>query len=253
MALHLVKRFVAVDELPTALADHGFALLDGLADAASLLRLARSIGTVVSHRDSGMDGVTVISDLGAEFLRRGFAGFSDRALNPHTDRSGVAHPPGLLLTSCRRPASMGGECVVVDGRAVYEHLAHSEPDALRAFRAPRSVLFGGASGYLGSIFTEIEDGRVAIRLRLDELAQFSPEVSCWLPALLGAVDRHAMTFTLHPGQGYILDNHRWLHGRRAFVGQRVLYRVLAKPLPHLGISRGFPASQQFSPCTTGSR
>jgi alpha-ketoglutarate-dependent taurine dioxygenase len=253
MVLDPVERFVEMDEIPAALADCGLALLDGITDSACLQRLAHSIATVVPHRDSGPDGVTVIADLGGEFVRRGFAGFSALALNPHTDRSGVSHPPGLLLTSCRQAAQIGGECVAVDGRAVYDDLAQSEPDALRVFRKPRSVLFGGAAGYLGSIFTDIEDGRVAIRLRLDELAQFSPEVSRWLPTLLDAIDRHAVTFTLHPGQGYILDNHRWLHGRRAFVGQRVLYRVLGDPLPHLGIPRGFRASPQFSPCTAGLR
>jgi alpha-ketoglutarate-dependent taurine dioxygenase len=253
MVLDPGECFAEADEVPAALADRGLALLDGLTDSACLLRLAHSIATVVPHWDSGPDGVTIISDLGREFVRRSFAGFSALALNPHTDRSGVSNPPGLLLTSCGQPAEIGGECVVVDGQAVYDDLAQSDPDALRAFRNPRSVLFGGAAGYLGSIFTDIEDGRVAIRLRLDELAQFSPEVSCWLPSLLDAIDRHAVTFTLHPGQGYILDNHRWLHGRRAFLGQRVHYRILGDSLSHLGIPRGFRASHQFSPCTAGLR
>jgi len=145
----------------------------------------------------------------------------------------------LLLTSCRRPSATGGASVLVDGQAVYEDLAESQPDALRAFRTPHSVLFGGAAGHLGSIFADNGNDRVTVRLRLDDLAQFSPDVSRWLPTLRAAIDRHAITIGLDRGQGYILDNHRWLHGRNAFTGQRVIYRVTGDPLPNLAIPIGF--------------
>ncbi|ONI79020.1 hypothetical protein ALI144C_29430 [Actinosynnema sp. ALI-1.44] len=243
MVLDSLERYhVGVHEVPAALAERGLALVEGLADSSDLLRLAESTGTVVPHRDSGADGVTTVADLGAERVQSGFAGFSACALNPHTDRSGVDHPPVLLMTSCGQPAVTGGECVLIDGQAVYNELAESEPDALRALCAPRSVLFGGAAGYLGSIFTDVEDGWVAIRLRLDDLAQFSPEVDRWLPTLRAAIDRHAMRINLDTGQGYVLNNRRWLHGRRAFTGQRVVFRVNASPLPHLGIPFGFRSS-----------
>jgi hypothetical protein len=54
-------------------------------------------------------------------------------------------------------------------------------------------------------------------------------------------------FRLNAGQGYILDNHRWLHGRRAFTGQRVMYRVNGNPLPHLGITPGFLPTRNLTP------
>jgi hypothetical protein len=240
MVLDSLERYrVGVHEVPAALAERGLALVDGLADSSDLLRLAESIGTVVPHRDSGADGITTIADLGSERLQSGFAGFSACALNPHTDRSGVDHPPVLLMTSCGQPAVTGGECVLIDGKAVYDDLAESEPDVLRALCAPRSVLFGGAAGHLGSIFTAAEGGWIAVRLRLDDLAQFSPEVGRWLPTLRAAIDRHAMMIKLDIGQGYVLNNRRWLHGRRAFTGQRVIFRVNANPLPHMGIQSGF--------------
>lgn len=162
MVLDALERCrVGADGVPAALAERGLALVEGLTNSSDLLRLAQSIGTIVPHRDSGADGVTTIADLGAERVQSGFAGFSACALNPHTDRSGVDHPPVLLMTSCGQPAVTGGECVLIDGQAVYDDLAESTPDALRAFCAPRSVLFGGAAGYLGSIFTDAEDGRIA--------------------------------------------------------------------------------------------
>ncbi|ONI81858.1 hypothetical protein ALI22I_37295 [Saccharothrix sp. ALI-22-I] len=233
---------VAADDalgLVDVLARRGLVLVDGLADSADLLRLARSVATVVPHRDSASDGVTTLVDLGPA-APSGFAGFSACALDPHTDRSGVAHPPALLMLSCSRPATSGGECVLIDGQSVYLDLAEAEPEALAALCAPRSVLFGGASGHLGAIFSEDAERQVTVRLRMDDLAQFSPEVSRWLPTLRATIDRHAIELDLTAGQGYILDNHRWLHGRRAFSGHRVVHRVNGNPLPHLGIQTGIP-------------
>lgn len=226
--------------LVRALSHSGFAVLDGVVDGCSLLGVAGSIATVVPHRDSRPDGVTVLISRGSVRERRGFAGFGQGELMPHTDRSGVAHPPALLMMACGQPADTGGECVVVDGAAVYTDLAENEPQALQALSTPRSALFGGAAGYLGSVFTPEPNGRVTVRLRLDDLARFSPQVARWLPVLRATIDRHAVTVQLRVTQGYVLDNRRWLHGRRAFSGNRVLYRVTANPLPQLAIASGFP-------------
>jgi len=237
-------------QLVPALSEHGLVLLNGVSNSDDLLRLAHSIATIVPHRDRDTAGLTTIADNGTQ-ARSGFAGFSACALNPHTDRSGIANPPILLMMSCEQRARRGGECVVIDGKAIYDDLAESNPQALKALSAPRSVLFGGAAGHLGSIFTGIGD-RITVRLRLDELAQFSPEVTRWLPALRATIGRHSNVFGLDVGQGYVLDNHRWLHGRQAFTGQRVMYRVNGNPLPHLGIKPGFRPIQIVatidSPC-----
>lgn len=234
-----------VTGLVAALAEHGVVLLDGVTSREDLLRLAHSIATIVPHRDSDAAGLTTIADIGGQ-VRSGFAGFSACALNPHTDRSGIANQPALLVMSCGQPATSGGECVVIDGKAVYDDLAESNLKALKALSAPRSVLFGGAAGHLGAVFTRIGD-RSAIRLRLDDLAQFSPEITRHLPILRAAIDRHATMFRLNSGQGYILDNYRWLHGRRAFSGQRVMYRVNGNPLASLGITPGFQPSPILTP------
>ncbi|RLK59866.1 TfdA family taurine catabolism dioxygenase TauD [Actinokineospora cianjurensis] len=89
-----------------ALTRHGVALVEGLTDSADLLRVARSIATVVPHRGSASDGITTLVDLGSD-QNSGFAGFSTFALAPHTDRSGVPNPPGLLVLGCEQPAMSG--------------------------------------------------------------------------------------------------------------------------------------------------
>ncbi|WP_369797512.1 TauD/TfdA family dioxygenase [Nocardia sp. CNY236] len=63
----------------------------------------------------------------------------------------------------------------------------------------------------------------------------------WLPQLAEAIDRHAIRFTLEPGDGYVLHNHRWLHGRTAFTGDRVMYRLSLDPHPEFAIRSGFIA------------
>jgi alpha-ketoglutarate-dependent taurine dioxygenase len=113
------------------LSEYGLVLLDGVTDSADLLRLANTIATIVPHRDSDSVGLTTIADLGARRVRSGLAGFSACALNPHTDRSGIAGPPALLMMSCGQPASSGGECTVIDGKAVFDDLAESQPEALK--------------------------------------------------------------------------------------------------------------------------
>jgi alpha-ketoglutarate-dependent taurine dioxygenase len=244
MLLDPVERYRAkLHEVPEALAHHGLALVAGLTSSADLADLAQTIGHVVQHRDSDPDGITTITDHNIE--QPGFNGFTNRTLEPHTDRSSIPHPPGLLLTSCGQPATSGGDCVLVDGQAIHDDLTTTAPKALNALRTPRSALFGGAAGHLGSIFTGTTDSHIAIRLRLDDLARFSPDVSRQLPTLQAAIDRHAITVKLRPGEGYILNNHRWLHGRHAFTGHRVLFRITANPHPHLNIPPGFhPAKRR---------
>lgn len=219
----------------------GVVLIDGVAGPLDLLGLARSIGTVIPHPNSGPDGVTAIEDRGAH--EAALAGFTRSALSPHTDRSGVAEPPGLLLTSCGREPLAGGESVLVDGRAVYDELAVTAPVALDALHAPRSAMLGGADGHLGAVFTRCPDGVVAIRLRLDALARFAPVVVPHLPALRAAMRRHTVTLPVTAGTGYVLDNHRWLHGRLGYEGPRLMYRVTAEPDPRVLIP-GFSITEK---------
>jgi alpha-ketoglutarate-dependent taurine dioxygenase len=215
----------SLTEVRTDLAEVGVALLTGVSGPAALLELAEALGAVVPHRDSGPDGVTVIEDRGS--AGGAWAGFSRMGLSPHTDRSGIASPPGLVLTVCGREPLTGGEALLVDGRAVYAHLAARDPDALAAFSIPRTALFGGGGGHLGAVFTT-HASLTVIRLRLDALVRFAPALLDHLPALRRAIDAHTVAVALAAGHGYAINNRRWLHGRRAFTGPRALYRVTAE-------------------------
>ncbi|MBF6412881.1 TauD/TfdA family dioxygenase [Nocardia cyriacigeorgica] len=221
------------------LAADGLARFDRISTRAQLVTLGASLGRIIPHRDSDDDGITTLENRAGFAQRLGFEGFGNGALPPHTDRSGVLEPPALLLVVCGRKSTTGGECVAIDGRAVYADLAMSKPEAIQALSQPRTALFGGASGHLGSIFEQGQGSRIRVRYRSDGLVKYSPEITRWLPALNEAIDRHTIRFGLEPGQGYVLHNHRCLHGRAAFTGNRVMYRLSLNPHPEFAIPSGF--------------
>lgn len=224
--------------LVARLRDHGLVTFAGITDRAALIAVARRLMTIRAHRDAAPDGVTKIT--GMEAAASGYAAFTDSGLIPHTDGSGVPSPPALLLLACVQPADEGGATQVVDGARIISALA-GNPAALRSLSAPRAAYFGGAGGYLGSVFEPAGPGRIRIRLRLDDLVQFSADAAAAIPLLRTVISQHLTTMHLGSGDGLLLCNTRWLHGRDRFGGRRIMLRILGDPLPGTGILPGFPA------------
>lgn len=108
----------------------------------------------------------------------------------------------------------------------------------RAVRT-RTAYFGGAAGYVGAVFESAGPERWTIRLRLVELVRFAPHAVPHGEILREVIDRHTMSLRLGKGQGFVLDNTRWLHGRRSITGPRVMLRALGEPHPRLPLERGF--------------
>jgi hypothetical protein len=218
---------------------HGVLVVQGVTSRRDVLALARQIMHIEPHPDSDPDGLTTIHDTRRHGGRPGFAGFTNQDLPPHTERSGTVVPPRLMLMVCQTPAHRGGECLLTDGRAVHAELMRTRPDAVAALAQPRTAFFGAAGGHATQIFTTHPGGLVSIRLRTDELARFSPLAQPHLPALREALLAHQVRLRLRSGQGYVIDNARWLHARGAFTGHRVFWRAL-------GRSR-FPLAPGFVP------
>jgi hypothetical protein len=80
-------------QLSEQLRTDGAAVFTGIREPEDLFTLAQRVMHVVAHPDSDHTGLTTITDLGPARRHPNAAGFSRRALAPHTDRSGVAHPP----------------------------------------------------------------------------------------------------------------------------------------------------------------
>lgn len=205
----------------------GLALIHGRGGGQELVRLGRQLGEIVPHRDSGDGGVTIIEDRGAH--QPGLDGFTQLALRPHTDRSSLVSPPALVITLCANESTTGGSALLVDGRAVYDEMATERASSIEVLSSARTVMFGGADGYLGSIFSRLPTGRLAIRYRDDSMVRFSPRLTPHLGPLRHAIQRNIVRLPMNAGVGYVVDNLRWLHGREAYQGQRCILRILVDP------------------------
>lgn len=214
------------------LRETGLIVLAGLMSRSDVLTLAERIMDVAAHRDSDPDRLTTIAARPPAW-RPGFAGFSNGELAPHTERSGLVVPPRLMLLVCAREAEAGGDCQLIDGRQAYADLVDCQREAAGALAEPRTAFFGAGDGSGGGhttqVFTRHPDGRVSVRLRLDGLARFSPLVQPYLKHLRAAVIGRQLSLRLRAGEGYLLDNSRWLHARTAFAGDRVCWRTLGDP------------------------
>lgn len=230
----------ALSVIPQRLCRHGLVPLRGLASRDDVLAFARRIMTLIPHRDSDGDGLTSIRDIGTTAHKEGFAGLGSGELRAHTERSSIPDPPRLMLFVCQQPASNGGEVLLADGQAIYDDLVERHPEAVVELSRPGTAFFGDGGGHLSQVFTQHPGNRVSIRLRQDGLAQFSPMIQRYLPHLFEAIEAHQHSITLEPGQGYLIDNERWLHARAAFTGDRRCLRALGTPLRPL--PRGFAVS-----------
>jgi hypothetical protein len=220
------------------LREHGLVTFTGIADRTTLASVACKLMSIRPHRDAGPDGVTVITDTGT--TGPGYAAFTDAELIPHTDGTSLPDPPSLLLLACQQPASQGGTTLLADAARITATLAGQYPAALRALSAPRAAYFGTAAGYLGPVCEPTGPGRARIRLRLDDLAMFSADATPVIPLLRAVITQHLHAIQLQSGEGLLVSNSRWLHGRDRYTGPRIMLRILGDLLPGTGIQPGFP-------------
>ncbi|GGK72776.1 iron-containing alcohol dehydrogenase [Mangrovihabitans endophyticus] len=217
-----------IGELPVPDLEERIKASDGLltfecGDEEAVLRAARSVGEVMLHPDSDARGVTPIR------LTEGRTdvGLTTGELMAHTDRPATENPPRYLFLWCKRGSDDGGETVAYRGRDVVRYLEEHDPDTLTAVTSSQAAIFRTAQyEHVGPII-RIEDGEVvSVRLRFDRLIHFSWEVARNLPAFLVALESVARRFALQPGQGYILDNLTWFHGRTSYTGDREVSRIM---------------------------
>lgn len=232
----------------SGLTTHGITIFQGGTERDGLVSAARSLIRIRTHRDSDSDGVTAIAQRpAANDGKSSLAGFTDRELWPHTEGSAVGRPPRVLMLACLRPAQTGGRSHLVDGRDLYDEIARTEPAMLAALSKPRSAYFGGGSGHLGAVFEQTTEGGITVRLRLDELARFTPMSMPSIDRLRALVQQHTIPVDLREGHGYILLNDRWLHGRTRFTGNRMMLRIIGDPLSTHALPSGFCPAEASQP------
>ncbi|MFE4367460.1 TauD/TfdA family dioxygenase [Streptomyces sp. NPDC056835] len=231
----------ASDVIAAQLRKTGMVTLDGLTTRQEVLAFASRLMAITPHPHGAPDGLTLIQDTGSHAHRAGYAGLGNGELQAHTERSGAPRPPRLILLVCLQPASADGEALLADGRDVHACLVSENPEAAVALCQPRTACFGAGTGHATQVFTVQADGRISIRLRQDGLARWSPIVQPYLPVLRSAITAGRHRLMLQVGQGYLLDNHRWLHARTRFTGNRQLLRALGNA--RFAFPRGFAPHQ----------
>ncbi|MBK3583649.1 TauD/TfdA family dioxygenase [Streptomyces sp. MBT57] len=223
-----IARDTGFEVIPAQLREHGIVTIGQLGSREAVRGYADRVMTLWKHPDSDADLLTTIRESGHKAWRAGQAGFGRGELAPHTERSSIPRPPRLMMLVCLRRADAGGEVVLTDGQAVHEHLTRTAPEALEHMSRPGTAFYGNGGGHASQIFTPLA-GRAVLRFRRDQLVQFSPLIQRFLPHLDEAIAAHQRVFLLEPGQGYIVDNHRYLHARAAFNGPRECVRALGEP------------------------
>jgi gamma-butyrobetaine dioxygenase len=142
----------------------------------------------------------------------------------HTDCASDQVVPDLVLLHCARSDPDGGASIVVPLDALVPHLA-SDVGAVLA--QPRFPFAFGLSAVL-------EDGDGGLRVRynrheIDKTGQLDEEAADALRVLDEVLNTSSCRAEVPLGRGdcLIVDNHRALHGRRAFArsSRRLLYRV----------------------------
>ncbi|MBE1877457.1 TauD/TfdA family dioxygenase [Myceligenerans pegani] len=212
--------------------------IDGLVvlpqiDEAKFLRTARSLGTPHPHPDAEKSGRTVIRPDG----RAGVPGlgFTFSSLTPHTDRSRHARPPRFLgIHLVHQDATTGGFPRFVDLNLVTANLEEKDLDRLRL---------------------KERDGPGMLPVRLGRDAGFRyRDDDVWAldgpGPLVGEFRRRMDQATqtvdwLHSGDAYVVDNHRYAHGRTSIASpQRTAVRIL--------IDATDTATSDASPASTDS-
>lgn len=124
--------------------------------------------------------------------------------------------------------------MLVDGHAVMEAIKAQDTKLFDIITNSRYSSFRADDGtFIPRPLFDLKTGM--LRFRLDDGVQLSASLIEALPLLRELIYQYASPVSLEPGQCYIVDNHRFLHGRTSFTGARELLRVLANPYPRAQI------------------
>jgi len=177
--------------------------------------LIRSIGPVYVHPHSDQDGFTKISPQVPATTDHNSRGLTRARLRLHTDRSTSADPPAILACVVIQSAETGGTTLLADGAQILHMLGPRT--------AARMILKGdGLTDH--AVFEFSDNRRCRLRYRDDDVAKpwdTSTNRSVDITSVVSPIE-----IELRCGEGYVVHNHRFLHGRTAFRGHREVLRLL---------------------------
>ncbi|KAL4926815.1 HAD-like domain-containing protein [Aspergillus undulatus] len=206
--------------------EKGLTFLEGF-NEETLCQLASQFGDIVRPRNEKTNG-SGISNIRFDPSLVG-KGYSSEELYFHTDRSGWEQPPRILVSNLKSKSTEGGASMLADTSRIlkeikqhdgfYELLTDSKHSSFRSddgVFVPRPIY---------------DESTGLFRFRFDDGIQLSASLVIRFPLLLDIMCRNSFAVPLQQGQGYLLDNHRFLHGRTSFTGSRELLRALVNVPP----------------------
>ncbi len=207
---------------------HGFALLHGVPTVPGTVCAVVGLFGYVRETNYGrlFDVVSV--------ERPHNLAFTALALGNHTDNPYRDPVPQLQLLHCLEAADEGGESVVVDGFAAADRLRREAPDAFvvltRTLVPFRYVETGAVDLRNAAPLIELDVAGAVRTIRYNNRSIGPLDLDAEDVAAFYAAYRRfarllhdpALTvgFRLRPGDLFIVDNRRVLHGRRGFSGGR---------------------------------
>ncbi|WP_204016976.1 TauD/TfdA family dioxygenase [Sphaerimonospora thailandensis] len=226
------------------LAVHGIVLV-AEATVAELTSFLGDWTVPYSHPHESSPGITVIQPLAVSDGNGN--GFTRRSLPLHTDRAHSPAPPTIVGCLYTQPSSKGGESLLLDGAEIVRAAERST----LVSEARHVVLRSRGRPWLPVISSSTDSKRYRIRYRSDQMAQPHAATVGAQPLLTmmqGALTTPAVHL-FEEGQGYLIHNQRFLHGRRTFTGNREAIRIMAVVMgssAHSHMNTGFELTNDRS-------
>ena len=208
------------------IADYGFAILRGVPTASgTLTEIVKLFGYVRETNYGRFFEVRTV-------VEPNNVAYTSLPLNPHTDNPYRDPVPTLQLLHCLTSSDMGGDTTLVDGFCVADALRDREPGKFKLLNTiPVRFSFIDKDTVLEAEVTLIDLNHrgetVAVRLNGPTALPFHLDSNLMEPyydayrtfGLMLESPEFLIRFRLDPGDLYIVDNTRVMHGRTGFSGQ----------------------------------
>ncbi|GEM_PF-3853781 len=217
-----------INQLQQLISKNGIVFFEHEFDQDEFLEFSKQFGEIYKHRDSISNGITIVkNEIDKEKADIGHKGLTTSSLFPHTDRSSLDNPPNVLILYCKNQSGDGGESILVDVKSMINDLIKDSNIENHPIFEQNSVIFNdGKTSHTGSIIERINDGSFYLRYRNDEFGYFNSKVYPYLEKIESLILDKQLFTKLKKNQGFIINNGRFLHGRKEFQGSREMWRVL---------------------------
>ena len=228
-------------EIKTLFSEKGYLILSPPSDDQNLLLdITRLFGKVQRHERSPENGIVEIRSKKVDVHDQQVV--SDMHFFAHTDGAyleGMTQydggtfrvaPPKIVVLQCIKPAQEGGASFLVDGKAILLSVLKNHHHLINTLFSLNCFSICRENHLVMSlpVFKKLPSGNFSIRFSYDqdlyaskdsmEKLSFFNENYILNPAFI-------TQFSLSNREILVLDNHRYLHGRTAVKGDRLLKRI----------------------------